>query len=179
MTTLLRRSFSAILRKAARFDHPAPNAFLRYTEKWVPFCQGVFIKHLNIRPRETENFYGLPAFFTIRRRGRGFFRVFSKKLLNIRPRGRGKIRWFSKFSETALLPYGEMQAILSGCSPIYGEIHAVLLTCFSKKLCFSDIHSREAEKDSRFSRKSPEKQKLPPQIGHSRFFHRIVIYYFQ
>ena len=56
-----------------------------------------------------------------------------KKLLNIRPRGRGKIRWFSKFSETALLPYGEMQAILSGCSPIYEEIHAVLLTCFPEK----------------------------------------------
>ena len=59
-----------------------------------------------------------------------------KKLLNIRPRGRGKIRWFSKFSETALLPYGEMQAIFYSvslkkiCSLIYSHGRRENLTAF-------------------------------------------------
>ena len=118
----------------------------------------------------------LPAFFTIRRINGPFVKVFSK-ISSIYGHGRGQeLGAFQKKLKTALLPYGETQTVLSGCFPIYGEKHGVLITCFSQKRFVPLIYGHGTEKNLTTLEKISENKKLPRKsCGSSRLSSRIVI----
>ena len=137
------------------------------------------------------NFYGLPAFFTIRRKDSGFVKALPPKNSPIYGHGKGQElgafqkrfeNWSSalrrnmgrfdqcfsnffftlRYTEKNMLFWSGVFPKLFLLPPPYGETQALLLTCFPEKIYFSDIRPRERGKRNHFFKKQKNK-KLPPQ----------------
>ena len=99
-----------------------------------------------------RNFYGLPAFFTIWRKGSGFVKALPPKNSPIYGHGKGqelgafqKRFWKLIFCLTEKHgPFWPVFYKLFLHSPLYGEKHAVLIRCFPKTFSASSTIRRNA-----------------------------------